>query len=71
MLRYKGNMLERLKDAGYTQYILKKEGYLGGQDIQKLREGIVLGTIGIDKLCGLLHCQPGTILEWIPDDTEK
>ena len=71
MLRYKGDILEILGKAGYTQSQLKRTGYFGGGDIDKLRAGIVLGNIGLDKLCNLLKCQPGTIIEWIPDEIEK
>lgn len=68
MLRYKIDVLDALKKAGYTQYILKKDKILGGRDVDKLRKGIVLGNIGLDSICSMLRCQPGKIIEWIPDE---
>lgn len=71
MLRYRFDVLEALKNAGYSQYILRKEKLLGGMDLCKLRNGEMLGSVGIENLCNLLKCQPGTLLEWIPDERAK
>lgn len=36
--------------------------------VQKLREkNTAISAATIDKLCGLLGCQPGTLLQWVPD----
>lgn len=71
MLRYKVNIIEKLKDAGYSQSGLLRNKILGGTDLEKLRKGIVLGNIGLDRLCTLLRCQPGKLIEWIPDETTE
>ena len=37
--------------------------------MQKIREdstGLTLEVI--DRICGLLHCQPGDLIEWVPED---
>lgn len=68
MLRYKIDVLDALKKAGYTQYVLRKEGILGGGDLDKLRRGVILGNIGLNNLCSMLKCQPGKLIEWIPDE---
>lgn len=68
MLKYKIDVIAALKKAGYSQGKLLRERYFGGRDLEKLRNGIVLGNIGLDKLCTLLHCQPGRLIEWIPDE---
>lgn len=68
MLRYKIDVLEALKKAGYTQYVLRKDKLLGGMDLDKLRRGTVLGIVGIETICNLLKCQPGKFIEWIPNE---
>lgn len=68
MLRYKIDVLAILKKRGYSQYRLRTEKILGGADLEKLRNGLPLGILGLDTLCGLLKCQPGRILEWVPDE---
>lgn len=70
MLRYKIDVIAALKKAGYSQSGLLKARYFGGTDMEKLRNGVVLGNIGLNKLCTLLKCQPGRLIEWIPDDTQ-
>ena len=32
------------------------------------REGYNTRLSAIDKLCGVLGCQPGDLMEWVPDD---
>lgn len=68
MLRYKIDVLEVLKKAGYTQYVLRKDKLLGGKDLDKLRRGVMLGVVGIENICSMLRCQPGKFIEWIPDE---
>lgn len=36
--------------------------------IVKLAKHEHMNTVNIDKLCALLHCQPGDIMEYIPDE---
>lgn len=69
MVKFKTNLLEALKNAGYTTYRLRKEAIFGEATIKRLRFGdpkITLETL--DRLCGLLHCQPGDLLEYVEDD---
>lgn len=67
-LRFKVNILESLKEKGYTTYSLRKENILSQSTIQKLREGKGLAWENIERLCALLHCQPGDILEFVEED---
>ena len=63
-INYKLNVLEELKKAGYTTYRLQKDRIFGQQTIQKMRQGIVVYGTTLEKLCELLHCQPGDLLEY-------
>lgn len=66
MIVYRFSVLDRLKEAGYTSYKLRKERIFGERVIQQLRDGELVSWKTIDTLCALLHCQPGDIVEHTP-----
>ena len=66
-LRYKIDILKALKDLGYTTYKLQIARALSNSTVQKLRDGEPLSWANIDKLCALLGCQPGDLIEYVPD----
>lgn len=69
MIRYKINVLQALRDAGYSSYRLQKEKLLADSTLQKLRSGQTSITVeNLNVICGLLGCQPGDILEWAPEE---
>lgn len=63
-LRFKIDALEALKAAGYNTYTIKREQLLSASTVQKLRDGQPISWANIQKLCELLRCQPGDILEY-------
>lgn len=67
-IKYKTNVLALLKNNGYTTYKLRKEKILGESTLQKMRTNILLSWAELNTVCTLLNCQPGDILEFIPDD---
>lgn len=67
-LRYKFKPLDALKAAGFTTYRLTREGKLSASTLQKLRTESPVSWENIDRLCELLSCQPGDLLEHIPAD---
>ena len=71
MIRYKIDAMSALKDAGYNSYRIQKEKLLSSTTTQKLRHGDTSLTIeNLNTICELLQCQPGDILEWVPDEEE-
>lgn len=69
MLKYKINILQELKKAGYSSTRLRREKIMGESMIQKIRTGstaINLSSLGI--VCKILHCQPGDLVEWVEDE---
>lgn len=69
MLRYKVNVMEELKKAGYSSYRLRQEKVLGEATLQKIRVGSTMLTLeSVDAICDILQCQPGDLLEWYPAD---
>ena len=69
-LRYKINVLEALKEKGFTTYTLRKENKLSQSTLQKLREGKSVAWENIENLCALLECQPGDIIEYVKDNDD-
>lgn len=62
MIKYKIDILQKLKDAGYTTYKLRKEKLLGEATIQKLRNSELVSWENINTICRILNCQPGDLL---------
>ena len=67
---YKINVLEALKKAGYSTYRLRQLKLFGERNIQKIRDGEILNGDNLCTICKLLDCQPGDILEYVPDNFE-
>lgn len=71
MIIYRFDVLEKLKDIGITSYTLTKGYGFSPTMVQKLREkNTSINAATINRLCGLLHCQPGDLLEYVPDRQE-
>ena len=66
MFRYACSVLDRLRDAGYNTYRLRKEKILSESTIQKLREGKLISLDQIGVICDLLACQPWDLIEYLP-----
>lgn len=69
-IKYKINVLSALKEAGYNTNRLRKEKLLSEGTIQLIREGKVVNAANLAKLCKLLDCQPGDILEYEEEQGE-
>ncbi len=67
-LTYKINVLQELKVKGYNTNRLRKEKLLAEATIQSLRENKPISWANIERLCGLLGCQPSDIIEYIPEE---
>lgn len=65
MIVYKIDVLESLKEAGYTTTRLRKEKLLNESAIQYLREGKPVGAKALDNICKLLDMQPGNIIKYV------
>lgn len=66
--RYKVDVITALKDAGYTSYKIRQEGLINQTALQKLRQGKMIAWEQLDKVCNLLKCQLGDIVEHVQDD---
>ena len=63
-LTYNIDVLEALKQNGYSTYRVRKEKLIGESTLQKLRQGLPVSLENIETICGLLHCQPGDIIRY-------
>lgn len=70
-ISYKMDVLAVLKAAGYSTYRIRKEKLLGEATLQCLREGKPVSWDNISTICALLNCQPGDIMEYVPEDEEQ
>lgn len=63
------NLLEK---NGWTTYRIRKEKLMGQGTLTALKNGTGgLDSKTIAKLCKVLNCQPGDLMEYIPDETEN
>ena len=71
MIHYKIDILQVLKDNGYSSYRLQQEKILATSTLGKLRQGDTSITVGnLNTICTLLRCQPGDLIEWVPEETD-
>lgn len=63
-LTYNIDVLEALKQNGYSTYRIRKEKLIGESTLQKLRQGLPVSLENIETICVLLHCQPGDIIRY-------
>ena len=64
MIKYKINVIESLKQAGYNSTIILKNNILSQSAMQKLRKNEMVGMKTLEQLCELLDMQPGDIIEF-------
>lgn len=66
-INYKMDILDALKNAGYTTYRLRNEKIMGERVVQQIRHGELVSWKTIETICSLLGCQPGDLVEYIPE----
>lgn len=58
-----------LSEKGIKQIDLRNQG-VHPRTFQKLQNGELIRSDTINQLCKLLNCQPGDIMEYLPDENE-
>lgn len=66
MIKYKIDIINTLKNAGYSSYKIRQEKLFGQATLQKIRQNELISWENINTICKLLNCQPGDILEYVP-----
>ena len=70
-IRYRLDILQALRERGITSYRILRDGLIPQGTMTKIRRGdtgITLASVA--TLCRLLDCQPGDLLEYVPDEDE-
>lgn len=67
-IQYKIDVLNALKTAGYSTYKMRQHKIFAESVLQQFRKGEIVSTEQLGKLCKLLKCQPGDILEYSDDE---
>jgi putative transcriptional regulator len=60
-------LINLMHEKGITSYTIKRDKVIGQATYKKIIEGGDIDTRTIAKLCKLLNCQPGDILEYSED----
>lgn len=61
-------LIALMEKNGVTSYTVKRDNIMGQATYKKIKEGGDINTKTIARLCKLLNCQPGDILEYVEDD---
>ncbi len=64
-------MVKLMEERGITSYTVKRDNIIGQATFRKIKEGGDIDTRTIAKMCEVLECQPGDLLEYIPESAGK
>ncbi len=69
MIRFKIDVIEALKNKGYTTTKIRNEKIIPEGTLTRIRknDGAPVSTATLNVICNILKKQPGQIIEWIPD----
>lgn len=68
MIKYKIDVIQELRDAGYNTTRIRREKIISEASLQMIREGRVVAMQTLDHLCKALDMQPGNIIKYVPDE---
>ena len=67
MITYRQNVLELLKEKGYSSYTLRKNKIMGSDRIQRLRHGQLPSWRELDIICQLTGSSIADLIEYRPE----
>ena len=67
-IKYKIDVIAELKAAGYNTNTIRKQKLLSEGTLQSLRQGKYISMDTVSKICKLLNCQPGDIMEYVEEE---
>lgn len=62
-IRYKLDIMAALKEKGYSSTRLRREKILSESSMQKIRDGKMISIEILGRICLILGCQIGDIVE--------
>ena len=69
-IRYKGDIMKALKERGYSSTYLRRNGIFGEKIMSDFRHNEIFPHNALERLCKLLDCQPGDVLEYVKDEPD-
>lgn len=63
-VKFKIDVIEALKQAGYSSTRIRNEKLIGEGMLQKMRKGEMPSWHILGRLCHMLNMQPGDLLEY-------
>ncbi len=63
-------LLKMMEEKGLSTYKIRKDKIISESTLQNIRNNGRITTDAIASLCCALNCQPGDILEYVPDEPE-
>ena len=67
MIKYRFDAIAALTSIGYYPKKIRDDKLIGEAAMSRLRRGEPVSIATIDTICRLLICQPGDLLEYVPD----
>jgi putative transcriptional regulator len=64
-------LLVMMENKGLSSYKIRQDKIISESTLQNIRQGKRITTDSIAALCGALECQPGDILEYVPDMSQN
>lgn len=65
-------LFEMLKEKGITTYRIRKDNIISQAALTKMKSGEGnIDTRTLERLCSVLHCQPGDIMEYVEEESEE
>ena len=61
-------LLKLMEEKGITSYVCKRDNIIGQATYRKIKDGGDIDTRTIAKMCEVLNCQPGDLLEYVKED---
>ncbi len=69
-IQYKVDIIAELKAHGYNTNRLRKEKLLSEGVVQSLRMKKYISMENLSRICRLLDCQPGDLIEYVKEPVE-
>lgn len=64
-------MFALFKAKGISTYKIRKDNLISQSSLTKMKNGGDVDTKTLEKVCAILNCQPGDIMEYVPDNENQ
>ena len=66
-IKYKVDVLDELREKGYSSTRIRNEKLIGQSYLQQIRHGELVSWKTVDTLCKLLECNVGDLFEYVEE----